>query len=130
MAELAFVSGDTMLTLLALDEKAGRAGAVSQRRRAYLAQVMRALSAYVDSLPDAERAELSAMIDDATDGEGPAKGLAGAGDGDAETKGAPDTEAKDAGDDAAPEAEPSDVDHRAELQSELLRRQLAAHSQG
>ncbi len=135
IAELAFVSGDTMLTLLSLDEKAGRAGAVSQRRRAYLAQVMRALSAYVDSLPEAERAELSAMIDESTDGEDAAKDGAGAGDGDAEAKDAGDTEAKGAGGngagaapEAAPEAEPSDVDHRAELESELLRRRLAAHA--
>lgn len=141
IAELAFVSGDTMLTLLALDEKAGRAGAVSQRRRAYLAQVMRALAAYVDSLPDAERAELSAMIDDeadtAGDGGNAAKDNAGAGDGDAGDKDGGTDEAKDGGDGAgalpddsgdAGDAGADAPDHRAELESELLRRRLAAHA--
>ena len=126
VAELAFVAGDAMMQLVALDGKAARAGAVSNRRRAYLAEVLRALRLYVDSLPDTDRAELAEMISgaDATAADA-ASGKAGGGDADAETKAA---DAADSAEDGDNGAEAPALDYRAELEREFLMRQLAAHS--
>lgn len=126
VAELAFVAGDAMLQLAALDGKAARAGAVSARRRAYLAEVLRALKLYVDSLPEPERAELDALVnsvDGTADGAG--GGKAGGGNAEAEAKAAP--EADSAGMDGGA-AEAAALDYRAELEREFLLRRLAAHS--
>jgi len=66
VAALAVASGDAMLGLLAVEAKAGRA--LSGVRKRHLADLAKAVSAILASLPDGERAEIEALIDDGGEG--------------------------------------------------------------
>ena len=63
VAALAVASGDAMLGLLHVEAKAGRA--LSGVRKRHLADLAKAVGAILASLPDGERKEIEALIDDA-----------------------------------------------------------------
>lgn len=65
VGELAELSGEAMLSLLYVETKAGRAVAGSRKR--FVADMMRALRSFIDSLPEEERGQVEAMLNDATD---------------------------------------------------------------
>lgn len=117
IAELAIVSGDTLVELLAVEEKSGRTGGVTAARRRYLATVARALSDYLASLPEGDRAEVAALIE-AGDGAGAADEAGKAGEPSA-SKAPADTETKGE----------TDPDYRLALAVELARRRMAAMTQ-
>lgn len=67
VAALAVASGDAMLGLLGVEAKAGRA--LSGVRKRHLADLAKAVGSILASLPEGERKEIEALIDD-TSGEG------------------------------------------------------------
>lgn len=60
LGELAMDSGETMLALLAAEAKAGQAVAGSRKR--FVADMMRALRAFIDSLPEGERDQVDSLM--------------------------------------------------------------------
>jgi hypothetical protein len=62
LGELAMESGDAMLALLGAGTKAGQAVAGSRKR--FVADMMRALKQFLDSLPEEERLQVEALLDD------------------------------------------------------------------
>ncbi|MEO8082521.1 MAG: HK97 family phage prohead protease [Ardenticatenales bacterium] len=69
VAALAVASGDAMVTLVSVETKAGRA--LSGVRKRHLADLMKAMGAILASLPEGERKEIEALVDDgAGEGEG------------------------------------------------------------
>lgn len=70
IAELGSASAETLAACLLAEVKAGRA--VSNTRKRYLAALVQSLMAFVDSLPENERTDLSGLLDgegDSGDGE-------------------------------------------------------------
>jgi ribosomal 50S subunit-associated protein YjgA (DUF615 family) len=60
MDELAMESGETMLAILSAEAKAGQA--VAGARKRFVADMMRALTAFIGSLPEDERGQVEALL--------------------------------------------------------------------
>ncbi len=69
IGELAMDSGETMLALLSAEVKAG--AAVSGSRKRFVADMMRALKQFIDSLPEEERAQVDNLLSDEPKGMAP-----------------------------------------------------------
>jgi HK97 family phage prohead protease len=67
LGELAMDSGEAMLAILSAETKAGQA--VAGARKRFVADMMRALRSFIDSLPEAERSQVEAMLTDGDDGD-------------------------------------------------------------